>query len=195
MNISSKIAATVVAVLCLLALSSVPALALSAGNINMSFNTASSAPQIVSITPATTSVVCTPDGTTPLIVTVVCFDAGGGQQLGALQMQLKSGDVNAGTVVTVASGTSTDAKDASYVVTTNFQYYWLHSSRSTTLTAELVQELRLRLPTCRQPVSPLKRRLSTLGRSTTAKPRRPITQTSITRRTRPLASEHQARSS
>jgi hypothetical protein len=131
MNISSKIAATVVAVLCLLALSSVPALALSAGNINMSFNTASSAPQIVSITPATTSVVCTPDGVTWDTMTVVCFDAGGWQQLGALQAQLKSGDVNAGTVVTVASGTSTDAKDASYVVTTNFQYYWLHASNYT----------------------------------------------------------------
>ena len=132
MNISSKIAATVVAVLCLLALSSVPALALSAGNINMSFNTASSAPQIVSITPATTSVVCTPDGVTWETMTVVCFDAGGWQQLGALQAQAKMGTTNAGPMDTFASsGTSIDAKDSAYVCNGTFAYYWPHAANYT----------------------------------------------------------------
>ena len=132
MNISSKIAATVVAVLCLLALSSVPALALSAGNINMSFNTASSAPQIVSITPTATSVVCIPDGAATLSMTVVCFDAGGWQQLGALQAQAKMGTTNAGPMVTFASsGTSIDAKDSAYVCNGTFAYYWPHAANYT----------------------------------------------------------------
>jgi len=131
MNISSKIAATVVAVLCLLALSSVPALALSAGNINMSFNTASSAPQIVTITPTATSMVCTPDGYTPILMTVTCFDAGGWQQLGALQAQVKIGTTNAGPVITYTNAVAIDAKDATYAINGSAPYWWPHGTNYT----------------------------------------------------------------
>jgi hypothetical protein len=131
MNISSKIAATVVAVVCLLALSSVPALALSNGNINMSFNTASSAPQIVTITPTATSMVCTPDGYTPILMTVTCFDAGGWQQLGALQAQVKIGTTNAGPVQTYTNAVAIDAKDATYAINGSAPYWWPHGTNFT----------------------------------------------------------------
>jgi len=131
MKISSKIAATVVAVVCLLALSSVPALALSNGNINMSFNTASSAPQIVTITPTATSMVCTPDGYTPILMTVTCFDAGGWQQLGALQAQVKIGTTNAGPVQTYTNAVAIDAKDATYAINGSAPYWWPHGTNYT----------------------------------------------------------------
>lgn len=123
-----KIAATTVAIICMLAFSSVPTLAANTGAINMGFNAASSAPQIKTITPAGTSVTCTPDGTTPLSFTVIGFDAGGWQQLGKLTAQLVKGATNAGPVVTVATGTQSAAKEATYAVTVNFQYYWLHGT-------------------------------------------------------------------
>jgi hypothetical protein len=65
-------------------------------------------------------------------MTVVCFDAGGWQQLGALQAQAKMGTTNVGPLYTFASsGTSIDAKDSAYVCNGTFAYYWPHAANYT----------------------------------------------------------------
>jgi hypothetical protein len=128
MKIRYKIAATTVAIMCTLVFSSVPTLAADTGAINLGFNTAQSAPQIKTITPTATSLTCTPDGTTLLHFTVIGFSSGGWQQLARLEAQVMKGAVNAGPVITVAAGTQSGAKEATYAVDAVFQYYWMHGS-------------------------------------------------------------------
>ena len=97
----------------------------------MSFNTASSAPQIVTITPTATSIVCTPDGYTPILMTVTCFDASGWQQLSSLQAQVKIGTTNAGPVQTYTNAVAIDAKDATYAINGSAPYWWPHGTNYT----------------------------------------------------------------
>jgi hypothetical protein len=126
MKTISKIAATTVAIICMLAFSSVPALAAGSGNINLAFNSSHSGPQIKTITPSATTVTCNPDGTQTLAFHVIGFSSGGYQQLGRLDAQIMKGTATAGPIVSVASGTPQGAKDADYSISVVFQYYWLN---------------------------------------------------------------------
>ena len=130
MKPSSKIVATVVAVVCILAFSSMPALAASTANIAASFNTKASPPRIISITPASSSVLCTPDGTTTLRFTVRGYCSDGYEDLAKVTGQLYKGTTAtpAGSIVTVSTKTMIDVKNADFTVNMTFPYYWLHGT-------------------------------------------------------------------
>jgi hypothetical protein len=132
MKTSLKIAAASVAIICLLAFSSVPALA---AKIPGQFTAKNDKPKIDTITGAT-SVECNPDGTATLSFTVRCSDANGYQDLSKLEAQLYMGNNKAGPLVTQTTKTSVSGlpKEADYVVSIVFQYYWLHGDYKVTFT-------------------------------------------------------------
>jgi hypothetical protein len=131
MRISLKIATTAVAVLCMLAFTSVPALAANTGTISATFNTSNAAPSIVSITPSTTSLICNPDGTTPLTFTVLCRDPNGWQDLNHLVGQLyKSGSIKAGPEFDITAKVESSSKEATFTISMNIPYWWPHDTGS-----------------------------------------------------------------
>jgi len=129
MRISSKIAAAAIALACLLAFSSVPALAANTGTVDATFAAGNTAPKIDSVSPAGPySVSCNTDGTSTLMFTVRCFDANGNADLKQIDAQLIKGATAVGPVVTVTSGTVVDAKRLDYTVTVTFQYYYTYGA-------------------------------------------------------------------
>lgn len=129
MRFLPNVVVVAIAIVCVLAFSSVPALAANTGTINAIFNADNTGPQIISITPMSASVPCTPDGTTTLRFTVRCSDENGYQDLSRLEAQLYKGAI-AGPLVTVTTNTPVpgNPKEADYTVNIEFQYYWLHGA-------------------------------------------------------------------
>jgi hypothetical protein len=176
MRFSSQIAAAVVALACVLAFSSVPALAANTGTVDSTFAAANTAPKIDSVSPAGPySVTCNPDGTSTLTFTVRCFDANGNADLKQIDAQLQKGASAVGPVVTVTSGTVVDAKRLDYTVTVTFQYYYTYgadwnvkftlsdkSSATDTLTSAAITYVQAAGITIESPVSPNKLDFGTL---------------------------------
>jgi hypothetical protein len=130
MRLIVRTAVVITAIICLLAFSGVPALAASTANIAADFNAKKSPPRIISITPQTTSVQCTPDGTTTLRFIVRGFCSDGYQDLAKITAQIYKGTTAtpAGTLVTVTANTPVDAKNADFTVIVTFHYYWMHGT-------------------------------------------------------------------
>lgn len=184
MRISGKIAAAAIALVCLLAFSSVPALAANTGTVDAAFAAGNAAPKIDNISPAGPySVSCNPDGTSTLTFTVRCFDANGNADLKQLDAQLQKVATAVGPVVTVTSGTVVDAKRLDYSVTVTFQYYFTYgadwnvkftvsdkSSATDTQTSAAITYVRAAGITIDSPVSPNKLDFGTLTYGGTSTP-------------------------
>jgi hypothetical protein len=176
MRISGKIAAAAIALACLLAFSSVPALAANTGTVDAAFAAGNTAPKIDSISPSGPySVSCNPDGTSTLTFTVRCFDANGNADLKQLDAQLQKVATAVGPVVTVSSGTVVDAKRLDYTVTVTFQYYYTYgadwnvkftvsdqSSATATQTSAAITYVKAAGITIESPISPNKLDFGTL---------------------------------
>jgi hypothetical protein len=130
MRLIVRTAVVITVIICLLAFSGVPALAANTANIAADFNAKKSPPRIVSITPASTSVLCTPDGTTTLRFTVRGFCSDGYQDLAKITAQIYKGTTAtpAGALITVTANTPVDSKQADFTVDVIFQHYWMHGS-------------------------------------------------------------------
>jgi hypothetical protein len=129
MRISLKITAAAIALACVLAFSSMPALAANTGSVDAGYAAGNAAPKIDSVSPSGPySVSCNPDGTSTLTFTVRCFDANGNADLKQIDAQLQKGATAVGPVVTVTSGTVVDAKRLDYTVTVTFQYYYTYGA-------------------------------------------------------------------
>ncbi len=129
MKFLPNIAAIAIAIVCVIAFSSVPALAAptGTGTIPGQFTADNLKPTITKVTPSGPQTVeCTPDSTTTLTFTVTCFDANGYADLKQLDAQLQDGATAVGPLVTVTSGKEVDAKTLDYTVNIVFQYYYTY---------------------------------------------------------------------